>query len=367
MADLFLGLISGTSADAIDAALVRFEPAPGLVAAESSTYPPALRARVLELSQRLEPLALRDIAGIDVEIGRAFADAANALLRSAGVAHGAVRAIGSHGQTLLHEPRGAIPCTLQAGDPNVIAERTGITTVADFRRRDVAAGGEGAPLMPIFHRAFLASSAETRVALNLGGIANITVLARDGAIHGFDTGPANALLDAWSLRHRGTGHDEQGRWARGGSVVPALLERMLDDAYFAQPAPKSTGRDRFNLEWLARTAPDLARHAPADVQATLVALSCETIARAIRGAAPDAVRVVACGGGVRNTFLIERLARALTPVRLETSDAYGVPADFVEAVGFAWLARETLDGRPGNLPSVTGARGERVLGGIYRA
>lgn len=367
MADLFLGLISGTSADAIDAALVRFTPAPVLVAALAFAYPPALRSRVLDLSQRLDPIALRDVAAIDVELGRAFAEAANALLRSAGVAPDAVRAIGSHGQTLLHEPRGAIPCTLQAGDPNVIAEQTGITTVADFRRRDVAAGGEGAPLMPIFHAAFLSSTSETRVALNLGGIANITCIPNQGDVCGFDTGPANALLDAWSLRHRGTAHDEDGAWARTGAVVPTLLERMLEDPYFDQPPPKSTGRDRFNLDWLAQWAPGHVACAPADVQATLVALSCESIARAVRGAAPRAARVVACGGGVRNAFLMERLATALAPIPLETTAAHGVPPDFVEAVGFAWLARATLEGRPGNLPVVTGARGERVLGGIYRA
>lgn len=367
MADLYLGLISGTSADAIDAALARFGPAPELVAARSFEYPPPLRTRVLELSQRHDPIALADYARLDVELGRAFAAAANALLAQARCERAAVRAIGSHGQTLLHSPRDAVPHTLQAGDPNVIAELTGITTVADFRRRDVAAGGEGAPLMPAFHAAFLADAAEQRVALNLGGIANITRLDPDGGVLGFDTGPANALLDAWSLHHRGTAHDEGGAWARTGRVDEGLLERLLADPYFDQPAPKSTGRDRYNLAWLARTATSLDDASPADVQATLAELTAVSIARAVRDAAPRAARVVACGGGVHNAFVMERLARALAPVPLQTSEAYGVPPDHVEAIGFAWLAKATLEGRAGNLASVTGARGPRVLGGIFPA
>lgn len=365
MAELYLGLISGTSVDAIDAALVRFDPAPRVLAAATSAYPAALRARVLDLSQRRDPVALADYAMLDVELGRAFAAAANALLGRAGVERASVRAIGSHGQTLLHAPRGAVPYTLQAGDPNVIAEATGITTVADFRRRDVAAGGEGAPLMPAFHAAFLSSARETRVALNLGGIANITTLSAAGA-SGFDTGPANALLDAWSHRHRGDPHDAHGAWARAGRVDAELLARCLEDPYFALPPPKSTGRDHFNLDWLERRGgAALARLAPADVQATLAELTATSVADAVRAAAPDAARVVACGGGVHNAHLMERLAAALAPVPLETTDDHGVPADFVEAIGFAWLAKQTLAGAPGNLPSVTGARGPRVLGGIF--
>ena len=367
MAELFLGLISGTSADAIDAALVDLEGAPRLVAARARPYEAGLRARVLELSQRLDPIALADYARLDVEIGRAFAAAAIALLEQAGVARHAVRAIGSHGQTLLHLPRAAVPCTLQAGDPNVIAETTGITTVADFRRRDVAAGGEGAPLMPVFHAAFLAHAHETRVALNLGGIANITRIDPDGAVQGFDTGPANALLDAWSMRHRGTPHDENGAWARSGRVDAALLQALLAEPYFAQSAPKSTGRDQFQLGWLAARSPLHTTLAPADVQATLAELTALSVADAVRRAAPRAARVVACGGGVHNAFLMERLAMAVAPMPLETSDAYGVPADHVEAIGFAWLAQATLEARAGNIPSVTGARGPRVLGGIYSA
>ena len=365
MPALYLGLISGTSVDAIDAALVRFEPAIELVAAASHPYPAALRARILALTQRREPVALDEYAALDVEIGHAFADAAAALLASTGVAARAVRAIGSHGQTLWHAPRAAVPATLQAGDPNVIAERTGITTVADFRRRDVAAGGEGAPLMPAFHEAFLRDPTEVRVALNLGGIANVTVLAPGHEVSGFDTGPANALLDAWALRHRGASHDGGGAWSREGSLREELLAAWLEDPYFARAAPKSTGRDHFNLEWLATRTAGLERYAPADVQATLVALTARSVGDAVRAAAPDAARVVACGGGVHNGVLMARLKAELGAIALETSDAHGVPADQVEAMGFAWLARETLEGRPGNRPGVTGARGARVLGAIY--
>ncbi len=367
MADLYLGLISGTSVDAIDAALVRFGATTEVVASYTHPYPPALRARVLEISQSPDPVALDAYARLDVELGHAFADAADAVLARSGVARDTVRAIGSHGQTLLHAPRGDVPYTMQAGDPNVVAERTRIATVADFRRRDVAAGGEGAPLMPILHAALLADTAETRVALNLGGIANVTRLGADGSVLGFDTGPANALLDAWSLERRGTPRDDDGAWARSGRVDERLLARLLDEPYFAKPAPKSSGRDAFNLAWLARRGGELGALAPADVQATLAELTAVTVARAVAAAAPDAARVIACGGGVHNGWLMQRLSAALAPIALETTAAYGVDPDFVEAVGFAWLAKATLEGRAGNLPAVTGARGPRVLGAIYAA
>lgn len=365
MAALYLGLLSGTSADAIDAALVRFEPAIELVAAASLPYPEPLRARVLAVSQRREPVALEEYAALDVEIGRVFADAANALIAQAGIGASDVRAIGSHGQTLWHAPRADVPATLQAGDPNVVAERTGITTVADFRRRDVAAGGEGAPLMPAFHEAFLRHPDEVRVALNLGGIANVTVLAPGREVIGFDTGPANALLDAWAQRHLGTAHDAEGNWSRDGSVQPDLLAAWLEDPYFSRPGPKSTGRDYFNAHWLAARTPAIEQRSPADVQATLVALTTASVASAVQRVAPEAARVVVCGGGARNRALMQRLQLDLGGIALETSDVHGVPLDHVEAMGFAWLARETLEGRPGNRPSVTGARGARVLGAIY--
>jgi anhydro-N-acetylmuramic acid kinase len=364
----YLGLISGTSADAIDAALVRFEPRFELVAALAQPYPRELREALLAGAQADAAIDLDAYAALDVRVGAAFAAAAERLLADAGVAPAAVRAIGSHGQTLRHRPRGAFPYTLQIGDPNVIAERLRVTTVADFRRRDVAAGGQGAPLLPPFHAARFAAADEDRVVLNLGGIANVTLLPRSGPVSGFDTGPANALLDAGAARHLGAAHDAAGAWARGGRLLAPLLDALLDDSYFAAPAPKSTGRDALHLEWVAARGGAHARDAAAqDVQRTLVELTAESVARAVRASLPGARRVIACGGGVHNTFLMERLAARLAPIALETTAAHGLDPDFVEAAAFAWLAHETLAGRPGNLVAVTGARGARVLGAVYAA
>jgi anhydro-N-acetylmuramic acid kinase len=300
---------------------------------------------------------------LDVEAGECFARCANALLVEAGIAAADVAAIGSHGQTVCHRPRGKHPFTLQIGDPSVIAERTGITTVADFRRADVAAGGQGAPLLPALHAALFTDRGISRAVLNLGGIANLTLLQPGRAVIGFDTGPANCLLDAWSARHLGAARDEGGAWAASGHVDGALLARWLTDPYFALAPPKSTGREVFNLDWLdARLPPGIA---PVDVQATLLAFSARSIAAALRAHAADVGEVYACGGGVHNAALMDDLRQALPGVRVATTAALGLDPDFVEAVGFAWLARARLRGEPGNLPSVTGARGPRLLGGIY--
>lgn len=363
---LYLGLISGTSADGIDAALVRFTPQPELLAGRTFAYPPVLREALLEYSQQGVPVALDLIGRLDHRIGRAFADAAEALLQQAGMPASALRAIGSHGQTLSHRPSGDSPFTLQLGDPSLIAERLGVTTVADFRRRDVAAGGQGAPLAPAFHAATLASADEDRAVLNLGGIANLTLLPRRGPVLGFDSGPANGLMDAWTLRHRGQPFDAGGAFAASGRSDPALLERLLADPYFARPAPKSTGRDQFHLGWLERQL-DGSSLAPQDVQATLLELTVRSCAEALQATLPEARRLLVCGGGVHNGLLLERLAARLPGTRVESTAAHGIDPDFVEAMAFAWLARETLAGRPGNLPAVTGARGPRVLGAIYPA
>lgn len=364
-APLYLGLISGTSADAIDAALVAFEPSPRVVAARAFDYPQAVRSAVLDLSRGSATTSLEALGELDVRVGLAFADAANALVREAGLSRGAVAAIGSHGQTVRHRPRSDPPFTLQIGDPATIAERTGITTVADFRRRDVAAGGEGAPLAPAFHAAVLRGDGEARAVLNLGGIANLTLLPADpaGAVLGFDTGPANCLLDAWTARHLGATRDEGGGRARAGQVDEEALSRWLDYSYFPLPPPKSTGREEFDLDWLEARGPLPAR--PDDVLATLAEFSARTVAAALRAHAPATRRVIACGGGVHNGFLMERLQAALGTVALETTREHGIDPDFVEAALFAWLARERLAGRPGNLPSVTGACGPRVLGAIH--
>lgn len=366
-AALYLGLMSGTSADGIDVALARFAPALEVIAARTYPCPESVRSRVLALARSEASVTLDALGTLDVELGEAFAAAALALLREAGIEPGAVAALGSHGQTLCHRPRLAHPFTLQIGDPSVIAERTRITTIADFRRADVAAGGEGAPLLPALHAALLADPATPRAVLNLGGIANLTLLVPGAPVRGFDTGPANCLLDAWAQHAQGTPRDEDGAWARGGRVDEALLARLLADPYFAAPPPKSTGREVFNLDWLAPQLPPAPALAPRDVQATLLQLSARSIAAALHASAPGVRELYACGGGVHNGALMDALAQALPGVGVQTTAALGLDPDFVEAIGFAWLARARLAGMPGNLPAVTGARGPRLLGALYAA
>ncbi|HVX04034.1 MAG TPA: anhydro-N-acetylmuramic acid kinase [Rhodanobacteraceae bacterium] len=364
-APLYLGLISGTSADGIDAALVRFAPRLEVIAARTFAYPGELRQRIVALARNDAAIALDDLGHLDVEIGECFAEAALALLREAEVAPRAIAALGSHGQTVCHRPSGPRPFTLQLGDPNVVAERTGIATVADFRRADVAAGGQGAPLLPALHAAVLAHATAPRAILNLGGIANLTLLVPGRPVLGFDTGPANCLMDAWSLRVRGMPRDDDGAWARRGRVDEALLARLLDDPYFTAPPPKSTGREVFNIDWLdARLPQGLASE---DVQATLLRLSARSIAGALRDNAPAIREAYACGGGVHNAALMDALRSEMHGVKFDSTAALGLDPDFVEAIGFAWLARARLENVPGNLPSVTGARGPRVLGAIYAA
>ncbi|HRO63392.1 anhydro-N-acetylmuramic acid kinase [Thermomonas sp.] len=367
---LYLGLISGTSADGIDAALVRFDgdhahAQPTLVFGRTYAWEPALREQLVALGQQAQAVTLDAIGALDVRIGQAFAAAAQAALRESGLAATAVTAIGSHGQTLRHHPHGAAPFTLQLGDPNCIAERCGVPVVADFRRRDVAAGGHGAPLVPAFHAAVLHDAGEDRAILNLGGIANVTLLPAQGAVRGFDTGPANGLMDAWCARHTGAAFDAGGAFAAQGRVDTTLLDRLLDEPWFALPPPKSTGRDQFHLDWVeSRLA---GQEAAADVQATLLALTACSVRDALRAHQPATRRVIVCGGGVHNPRLLAALAEALPGAVVETSAVHGLDPDFIEAMAFAWLAREYLAGRPGNLTAVTGAAGPRVLGALYPA
>jgi len=364
---LYLGLISGTSADGIDAALVRFDgDVPQAVAARVQPWPAELRERILAVAQGEGQLDLDAYGRLDVAIGACFADAARALLEQSGTPAAAVRAIGSHGQTLRHRAHGEHPFTLQLGDPTVIAERCGIDVVADFRRADVAAGGQGAPLLPVLHAMLLTVPGRARVVLNLGGIANITVLAADGRVLGFDTGPASSLMDAWCLRHRGEAFDRDGAFAASGRVDDTLLRALLADPYFALPPPKSTGREYFHLEWLVGRG-DIGRLQPADVQATLLELTARSVADAIAAHAADADEVLVCGGGVHNAGLLRRLRELLAPRRVDSTAGHGIDPDFVEATAFAWLARQYLLRRTGNLPAVTGARGARILGALHYA
>jgi anhydro-N-acetylmuramic acid kinase len=365
-ADLHLGLISGTSMDAIDAALVDFTVAPLRVIATAATpFDPILKARIARLIESADSVALDEIGEVDVEVARGFARVSLALLETAGVGRERVAAIGSHGQTLRHRPQGPTPFTWQIGDPNVLAEMTGITVVADFRRRDVAAGGQGAPLLPVFHDQVFRSDEEDRVIANLGGIANITVLRRGAIVTGFDTGPANRLLDAWISHTLGSDFDAEGAWAATGEVDATLLERLLDEPYLRLAPPKSTGRELFNLAWLRHKLGQIERE-PENVQATLQQFTVETVAAAVRRHAPGAALYV-CGGGARNQGLLDALAASLAPHRVATTAALGLDPDFVEAIAFAWFAKRTLSGLTASAASVTGARGARILGGLYPA
>jgi anhydro-N-acetylmuramic acid kinase len=365
MSGLYAGLISGTSVDGVDAVLARFgEHACDVLVAETTPYPRDLRARIEELIGA-DRVRLAELGAVDVAVGRFFAACALDLMRGAGIAAGDVKAIGCHGQTVHHAPEGTEPFSLQIGDPNSIAAMTGVTTVADFRRLDVAYGGQGAPLAPAFHEWLLGSPDETRAVLNIGGISNVTILDPQSPALGFDIGPGNTLLDHWVRTCRGDAFDTDGAWAASGRVDALLLERLLDDAYFARRPPKSTGRELFNARWLdARLAALGRRVAAQDVQATLAELTARTIADALAAFAPRVDRLIVCGGGAHNRDLMQRIAR-LCPCPAETSASYGLAPDWVEGAAFAWLAHARLEALPGNIPTVTGARRAVVLGGVY--
>ena len=366
--DCFIGLISGTSSDGVDAALAEFVPAPRLIASHFLAYPKALRLELLEFAAghyRGDPID--QLGQLDRTLGELFAQAALEVLKQSRLSGRDVLAIGSHGQTVRHRPRGPSPFTLQIADPNVIAARAGIATVADFRRRDLALGGEGAPLVPAFHHAVFADRGETRAVINIGGIANLTLLpVTEGPVSGFDTGPGNVLMDLWSREQLNTSHDASGEFAASGQTQPGLLEDLLNDDYFRQRPPKSTGPEHFNHVWLQSR---LANHTlpAADIMASLCELTARSISDAVTACHPQVTRVLLCGGGVHNHALVQRLQALLKNCRVGTTADFGVPPDWVEAMAFAWLARETLAGRSGNLPAVTGAKQPAILGGIYPA
>lgn len=368
--ELYVGLMSGTSIDGVDAVLAGFVDGDfkQLVATHAEPYPEALRARLIEVSLRQPALSFREFCELDAAIGTTFAAAAENLLARAAVDRQQVRAIGSHGQTLFHDGAAQPRLSLQLGDPNRIVARCAITTVADFRRRDLALGGQGAPLLPIFHHARFARADEARAVLNIGGIANLTLLPDDDAakVRGFDTGPGNGLMNEWAELTLGASHDRDGVQAASASFDEALLKRLLDDDYFALPPPKSTGRDRFHLDWV-RGRGDLNGLDAAVVQSTLCELSVRSIVSDLRRHAPPTRRLLVCGGGARNPELMRRLSRLLPAVTVETTDQHGLASEWIEATAFAWLALRTLEKRPGNLPSVTGASAAAPLGAIYPA
>lgn len=358
----FVGLMSGTSLDGVDAVLLRFEgERPASQAHVHRPFPPDLREELLALNTPGQD-ELDRAARAGNALARIYADAVTALLQHAGVSADDVDAIGCHGQTVRHRPERGY--TIQLGNAALLAELTGLRVVADFRSRDVAAGGQGAPLAPAFHAAVFGNPDEDRAILNLGGIANLTFLRRNGsAAAGFDTGPASCLMDLWAARHLGRPYDADGAWAAGGRVLPDLLDRLLAEPYFALPPPKSTGRDLFNQAWLDRML--RGGESPQDVQATLLELTAATVAPALKRHFPQARRLIACGGGTRNTALMGRIGALAAPAPLDTTLAYGIDPQEVEASAFAWLARQALLGKAGNLPAVTGAGGARMLGAIY--
>lgn len=361
----YVGIMSGTSLDAADAVLLRMHGAgrARVIEGVSLALPTALRDELLALNTPGQD-ELGRAALASIQLARLYADAVSRLLQRSGTQPPEVAAIGVHGQTVRHRPD--LGYTLQLNAPALLAELTGIDTIADFRSRDIAAGGQGAPLVPAFHAAQFAGT-QTRVVLNLGGIANITVLGADGAIRGFDTGPANMLMDAWAQQHLGQPYDAGGAWAASGTALPGLLENMLADPWFALPPPKSTGRDDFNPAWLARRLTESFgvehdRRPPArDVQASLLQLTAQSVAAAVSRHAPDAADVLVCGGGARNAALMAAL-RASLPCPLGLTDDHGLPAQWVEAAAFAWLAWCHDARQPAGLPAVTGARKPTILG-----
>ena len=365
--ELYAGVMSGTSLDGVDAVIADFSPSSGAacktLGAAHVPYPTMLRDELLALQLPGSNELARAGAAANL-LAELYAEAIAKALEAASLAPEHIRAAGVHGQTLRHRPDRGF--TFQLNNPARVVERSGIAVVADFRNRDVAAGGQGAPLVPAFHAALFGRPDLHRVIVNVGGIANITDLPPGGTIRGFDTGPGNVLSDLWCARNRGTTYDAQGAWAATGKADAALLAVLLDDPYFAAAPPKSTHRDKFNLGWLEERLAKAGTHGEAeDVQATLVALTARTIADAIRSIASDASEVLVCGGGANNEALMRALSQELAPRRVATTAEEGVPVEQVEALAFAWLARETIAGRPGNLPAVTGAQGPRVLGAIY--
>ncbi|SMF99193.1 Anhydro-N-acetylmuramic acid kinase [Burkholderia singularis] len=369
---VYFGLMSGTSMDGVDGVAVRFDAGkpPAVLAQAFADFDGALRDALFALQQPGGGEIEREALAANALAAR-YAACCRALLHSAELAPGDVRAVGVHGQTVRHRPERGY--TRQINNPALLAELTGIDIIADFRSRDVAAGGQGAPLVPAFHATMFGSPGTTRVVCNLGGISNITILpaaaAHGGTVRGFDCGPANALLDAWAARHLSQPYDDGGRFAARGTPDAALLAVLLDEPYFRAPPPKSTGRDLFNPDWLDAKLRGFAALPAENVQATLVALTAESIADEIARHARDCEAIYVCGGGARNPVLLDALSAAVAArgldAAVDTTAALGVPPQQVEALAFAWLARRFAAREPGNLPAVTGAAGERVLGALY--
>jgi len=367
LSNIFIGLISGTSVDSIDAVAVSFqENTINLIGKHSHPISDDLKQEIILLNTQSKN-ELHVALSLDQKMGRLFAEAVEHLLKKIQLNARDIRAIGSHGQTLRHQIEQPPYYTFQIADPNLIAALTNITTVADFRRRDMALGGQGAPLVPAFHEAMFKIQTN-RVILNIGGISNLTILSADKPTQGFDTGPGNMLLDAWIYEHKKLSFDNSGGWAKSGKTNQQLLKVLLQENFFNLKPPKSTGRDLFNLEWFKQRllASNIDDHAE-NIQATLAHFTSHTIADAIKKWGPSKGEVFVCGGGAHNTFLMDLLKAELPNFQIQTTESLGLHPDWVEACAFAWLAKQTLEYKTGNLPTVTGASKKSILGGIYLA
>lgn len=369
----YIGLMSGTSLDGVDGVLMAFDDGQAnLLGSCALDFPADMREELLSLN-RPGPNELHRAAVAAHRLAELYSQAVHLLLQQGGLPASAVHAVGAHGQTVRHAPPGsgnATPYTLQLNQPALLAELCGITVVADFRSRDVAAGGQGAPLVPAFHKRVFGQAGKPVAVVNIGGIANITALPADGRVLGLDTGPGNVLLDLWCQRHTGQNYDANGAWAASGNCHAALLSHLLQEPYFHVKGIKSTGRDLFNAAWLDERLQGFSQLAPADIQATLAELTAHTIAQAIMGTPWNGTgpkEVLVCGGGARNGHLMGRIAALIPQASVSTTDSRGWPVSQVEAAAFAWLAQQTLAGQTGNEPQVTGAKGPRILGAIYPA
>lgn len=371
MPELYIGLMSGTSMDGIDAALVEFENQHiKLIASHSHPIPKSLKDKLHQLSLDSPEASLDMLGETDSHLGQVFADAVESLLNEAGIEAEKITAIGSHGQTIRHRPDLKNSFSMQIGDANRISYNTGITTVADFRRKDMAAGGEGAPLAPAFHQQVFYSEKENRAILNIGGISNITFLPKDQKENcfGFDTGPGNMLMDGWVQKHKNKSYDNNGMWAASSTANQTLVDSLMQDAFISARPPKSTGREHYHLDWLEmQLQKEHCKLNESQVQASLCQFTSDSIVYAIEKFLPQIDTLIVCGGGVHNANLMNHLAEKLIQIKVTSSDDYGIHPDWVEAIAFAWLAKQTLDKKPGNLPAVTGAKETCILGAIYPA
>lgn len=365
MSDLYIGLMSGTSLDGADGVLLDFSNAKlRVIANATQAFSKDFRAELLALNSPSQnelhraALAANQLAGV-------YAAVVASLLAQTKLSAKEIQAIGAHGQTVRHQP--AAGYTTQLNNPALLAERTGMNVVADFRSRDVAAGGQGAPLVPAFHQSIFGQRDQTVMVLNIGGISNLSVLPAAGQVLGFDCGPGNALMDAWVLEHTGQNFDDGGQWAASGQLIPGLLASLLEEPYLTMPPPKSTGRDLFSMTWLAAKLRPFSACSAADIQNTLTELTARACAEGAKSYLNNCKELIVCGGGAFNRYLMQRLQAGLSSVKVVSSDTHGLPPLQVEAAAFAWLARQTVLRLPGNLPSVTGAAGLRVLGAIYPA